>query len=70
MAAAQIPMGVLGTVTEDDDLADVIREVIDDRFFETLRERPYRSVTDTGGEGDSSAYVYERDVDREAFPHD
>ncbi|ADJ15711.1 DHH family phosphoesterase [Halalkalicoccus jeotgali] len=38
MAGAQIPLGFLGEETENDDelLTEIVREVIDERFFETL----------------------------------
>lgn len=41
MAGAQIPLGFLGEETEDDEelLTRIVREVIDERFFETLSSR-------------------------------
>lgn len=42
MAGAQIPLGLLGEVEdeEEESLADVVSEVITDRFFETVRSVP------------------------------
>ena len=38
MAGAQVPLGILGTTTDEDvaDLSEVVREVIADRFFEAI----------------------------------
>jgi nanoRNase/pAp phosphatase (c-di-AMP/oligoRNAs hydrolase) len=49
MAGAQIPMGVLGTLEDgsEADLSEVVRDVVTDRFFETLRSRPNRDVADS-----------------------
>jgi nanoRNase/pAp phosphatase (c-di-AMP/oligoRNAs hydrolase) len=40
MAGAQVPMGVLGDTDDSEELAAIVRDVVTDRFFETLRERP------------------------------
>jgi len=42
MAGAQIPMGILGAVEEDqtDPLAEMLRDVVDDRFFDSLSDAP------------------------------
>ncbi|MFB6096586.1 MAG: DHH family phosphoesterase [Haloferacaceae archaeon] len=42
MAGAQIPLGILGDVedTESDSLTRIVREVVDDRFFESLEGAP------------------------------
>ena len=40
MAGAQVPMGVLGDTEDSEELASIVRDVVTDRFFETLRERP------------------------------
>ncbi|WP_135535571.1 DHH family phosphoesterase [Halostella pelagica] len=39
MAGAQIPLGVIGEVEDDERLEDVIRNVVTDRFFDAVRER-------------------------------
>lgn len=41
MAGAQIPIGMLGAIDPEDeeDLVAVVREVIDERFFETVNDR-------------------------------
>ncbi len=46
MAGAQIPIGFLGEETEEDEelLTEIVREVIDGRFFETLSTHNYGSV--------------------------
>ncbi|MDL5363676.1 DHH family phosphoesterase [Halalkalicoccus sp. NIPERK01] len=46
MAGAQIPLGFLGEETENDDelLTEIVREVIDGRFFETLSVRDPETV--------------------------
>lgn len=42
MAGAQIPIGVLGTVEETDETREsVVEDVVRDRFFEALHERPF-----------------------------
>ncbi|WP_330632209.1 DHH family phosphoesterase [Halocatena halophila] len=45
MAGAQIPLGFLGLIEDDGDdeedvLIETVQTVIDERFFETIRERP------------------------------
>jgi nanoRNase/pAp phosphatase (c-di-AMP/oligoRNAs hydrolase) len=41
MAGAQIPLGVLGDLEDDGpELSSVVRDVVTDRFFETVRSRP------------------------------
>lgn len=55
MAGAQIPLGMLATTEEHDDaLIDVVREVIDERFFETVEDRLHPvnafSIRDIAGE--------------------
>ncbi|MFC7155216.1 DHH family phosphoesterase [Halomarina halobia] len=53
MAGAQIPLGLLGSVEEDSDeeLREIIEDVINDRFFETLRARPHWSATELFDDG-------------------
>ncbi|WP_231184002.1 DHH family phosphoesterase [Haladaptatus sp. DYF46] len=42
MAGAQIPLGLLGEVEDDEEesLSTIVGEIITDRFFETVRSRP------------------------------
>jgi nanoRNase/pAp phosphatase (c-di-AMP/oligoRNAs hydrolase) len=67
MAGAQIPLGVLATNKEDDELIDVVRTVIDERFFETLRKRPHWEVARTSDDHDPTAYSGIDEPDRETF---
>ncbi len=55
MAGAQIPLGFLGVIEDEEvtddareQLVEIVRTVIDERFFETIRERPswQRNTTD------------------------
>jgi nanoRNase/pAp phosphatase (c-di-AMP/oligoRNAs hydrolase) len=48
MAGAQIPLGVLGQVDEDASLERVVREVVEERFYEALAERPSTVATRYG----------------------
>jgi nanoRNase/pAp phosphatase (c-di-AMP/oligoRNAs hydrolase) len=53
MAGAQIPMGLLGSVDDESgaELASIIEDVVNDRFFETLHSRPNWDVTELYQEG-------------------
>ncbi len=48
MAGAQIPLGLLGSADEESgaELTAIIEDVVNDRFFETLRSRPNWDVTE------------------------
>lgn len=50
MAGAQIPLGILGAVGADstESLAEVVRQIISGRFFETLRDAPTAPDGDLG----------------------
>ncbi|MFC6836181.1 DHH family phosphoesterase [Halomarina ordinaria] len=66
MAGAQIPLGLLGSVEEEagDELQAIIKDVVNDRFFETLRSRPDWSLTerfDDGVEGVEGVAVGQAD---------
>ena len=60
MAGAQIPLGLLGEVEdeEEESLADVVSEVITERFFETVRAVP----KDDGEYGHRSESTFDRPV--------
>ncbi|MFC7080678.1 DHH family phosphoesterase [Halorussus caseinilyticus] len=64
MAGAQIPLGLLGTVEqeEEDSLASVVSDVITDRFFETIQSTPKSDGEYShGGEASFDATVVERE---------
>jgi nanoRNase/pAp phosphatase (c-di-AMP/oligoRNAs hydrolase) len=48
MAGAQIPMGLLGHVGAEESLASVVRDVVEDRFYDALAERPSTIATRYG----------------------
>jgi nanoRNase/pAp phosphatase (c-di-AMP/oligoRNAs hydrolase) len=48
MAGAQIPMGLLGQVGEDESVDGVVRDVVEDRFYEALADRPSTVATRYG----------------------
>ena len=62
MAGAQIPLGLLGTVEDEEEasLASVVSDVVTDRFFETVRSVP-RSDGEyaTGGDAEFDAATME-----------
>lgn len=68
MAAAQIPIGVLGDTsdTADAELIDIVREVIDERFLETIEGRPHWTVLGDPDSLDSHRYSTGKS-DREGF---
>jgi nanoRNase/pAp phosphatase (c-di-AMP/oligoRNAs hydrolase) len=80
MAGAQIPLGVLASDVENDELIDIVQTVIDERFFETLQNRlhwrtihsndtqTFSSYTEDEDEGDEN--VDDEVTDREAFNYD
>lgn len=45
MAGAQIPVGMLASIESDDsvDIIEIVREVIDERFFETIQDHKQQS---------------------------
>ncbi|MFB6151881.1 MAG: DHH family phosphoesterase [Haloarculaceae archaeon] len=48
MAGAQISLGLLDTIEADDEsLADVVSEIVTDRFLDAVESRTHRVVTDT-----------------------
>ncbi|WP_418280381.1 DHH family phosphoesterase [Halorubrum sp. DTA98] len=40
MAGAQVPLGILTTVSDDESLSDVVEEFVSGRFFEAVRDPP------------------------------
>ncbi|GAA0243583.1 DHH family phosphoesterase [Haladaptatus pallidirubidus] len=52
MAGAQIPLGLLGEVEEEEEssLSTIVGEIITDRFFETVRSRPGPDGFESAGE--------------------
>lgn len=79
MAGAQIPLGVLASEVEDDELTDIVRTVIDERFFETLRNRLHWRTINSDDSQTFSSYSDEKEweenekreeTDREAFSYD
>jgi nanoRNase/pAp phosphatase (c-di-AMP/oligoRNAs hydrolase) len=67
MAGAQIPLGFLANNTDDDELTDIVRTVIDERFFETIKNRLHWRATDNGNDYSRSMYTDEEETDRETF---
>ncbi|WP_137287179.1 DHH family phosphoesterase [Halorussus salinisoli] len=64
MAGAQIPLGLLGTVEEEEEasLTDVVSDVITDRFFETIQSTPQTDGEYShGGEASFDATVAEHE---------
>lgn len=79
MAGAQIPLGVLASGIEDDELTDIVRTVIDERFFETLKNRLHWRTINSKDTETFSSYSKEKEweenekgeeIDRETYNHD
>jgi nanoRNase/pAp phosphatase (c-di-AMP/oligoRNAs hydrolase) len=62
MAGAQISLGVLASEVEDDELTDIVRKVIDERFFETLQSRLHWRTIDSD-DTQFSSYAEKKEED-------